>query len=156
MTHRDGSEISRATVKSTGRGQLGFDLTPCKSWLLRSAACFSVAALLCVAGCGQNNEISEAGVYLNDALAAIEAGENERAIELLSKSLELEPDPYAYLQRAKLYLEADDAESANADIAKGLALEPEHPDLLWLQEQAKKPLRTRFKGRDAEPPSYGK
>ena len=128
----------------------------CKSCLLPSAAWFSVAALLCVSGCRQGNEISEAGVNLNDALAAIDAGENDRAIELLSKSIELEPDPYAFLQRAKLYLELDDTTSANADIAKGLELEPEYPDLLWLQEQAKKPAGRRFKGADAELPSYGK
>ena len=128
----------------------------CNSCLLRSAAWFSVTAALCVCGCRQRNEISEAGVYLNDALAAIDAGENDRAIELLSKSIELEPEPYAYLQRAKLYLKLDDTASANADIAKGLALEPDHPDLLWLQEQANKPNGSRFRGEDAEPPSYGK
>ena len=128
----------------------------CKSCRLRSAAWFSVTAVLCVSGCRQGNEISEGGVYLNDALTAIDAGENDRAIELLSKSIELEPEPYAYLQRAKLYLKLDDTASANADIAKGLELEPEHPDLLYLQEQAKKPTGSRFKGEDAELPSYGK
>ncbi len=82
-----------------------------KSCLLLSAAWFSVAALLCVSGCRQGNEISDAGVNLNDALAAIEAGENDRALELLSKSIELEPDPYAYFERAKLYLKLDDIHS---------------------------------------------
>jgi tetratricopeptide (TPR) repeat protein len=119
-------------------------------------AWLSVAALLGVSGCRQGNEISEAGVYLNDALDAIKTGDNDRAIELLSKSLELETDPYAYLQRAKLYLELDEVASASADIAKGLELEPEHPDLLWLQEQSKKPKARRFRGEDAEPPSYAK
>jgi tetratricopeptide (TPR) repeat protein len=128
----------------------------CKFWLFRPIAWLSVAALLGVSACRQGNEISEAGVYLNDALDAIKTGDNDRAIELLSKSLELETDPYAYLQRAKLYLELDEVASASADIAKGLELEPEHPDLLWLQEQAKKPTATRFKGEDAEPPSYAK
>ncbi len=48
-------------------------------------------------------------------------------------------------------------ETATWDIiAKGLELEPEHPDLLWLQEQAKKPATARFRGADAEPPSAGK
>lgn len=125
-----------------------------RAWWL--GAWLSLAAGFGAAGCKQGNEISEAGVYLNDALAAIDAGDTQRAIELLSKSIALEPEPFAYLQRAKLYLEADDTASAEADIAKGLELEPEHPDLLWLQEQAKKPAATRFRGADAEPPSYGK
>ena len=136
--------------------ELDFDQMHCKSCFSPSAVWFLVTVLLIVSGCRQGNEISEGGVYLNDAVDAIDAGENDRAIELLSKSLELEPDPYAYLRRGKLYLELDDTASANVDIAKGLELEPEHHDLLWLQEQAKKPAGRRFKGESAEPPSYGK
>lgn len=123
---------------------------------LSIAVCLSLAACLDLAGCKRGNEISEAGVYLNDALAAIESGDSARAIELLSKSIELEPEPFAYLQRARLYLKVDDTVSAEADIAKGLEIEPEHPDLLWLKEQAEKPAAARFKGADAEPPSMGK
>ena len=61
----------------------------CKFWLLRPIAWLSVAALLGVSACRQGNEISEAGVYLNDALDAIKTGDNDRAIELLSKSTQI-------------------------------------------------------------------
>ena len=39
---------------------------------------------------------------------------------------------------------------------RGLELDPQHSDLLWLQKELKKPKTSRFKGRRMNPPSHSK
>ena len=77
-------------------------------------------------------------------------------MELLDASIAARPDPWAYLERAKLRAENDDDAAAKADVEAGLELDPEHADLLWLQKELKKSKRSRFKGRSKAPPSASK
>jgi tetratricopeptide (TPR) repeat protein len=90
------------------------------------------------------------------AQEALAAGDRAGAMEALTKSIEAKPTGWAYLERAKLYLEQGDDEAAIADCEAGLALDPENIDLKWLLGEAKKPKAERFKGKNAEPPSAGK
>ncbi len=115
-----------------------------------------VSVLLLLSGCGKKPVLDEAATLFVQANEAIEAGETDKAIELLSQSLEERPDPWTYYERGRLYAEVGEDESASADIEAGLALDEEHSDLLWLQKQLKKPSRSRFKGKSGQPPRASK
>ena len=104
-------------------------------------------------GCKGEAVLNEAAVGLIDARKAIEEGDSAKAIELLTASIESEPSPWSYYERAKLQAEDGDDKAATADIDAGLELDPEHSDLLWLQKQMKKSKSSRFK---QPPPSVNK
>jgi tetratricopeptide (TPR) repeat protein len=113
---------------------------------------FVVTGLFTTLGCGPQSTLDQAGQAFVDAQQAIADGDQQRALELLGKSIESRPDPWAYYQRAKLLMESGQDEPARADIAAGLELQPDNNDLLWLQNQLKKPAANRFRGRDGTPP----
>lgn len=116
-----------------------------------------VAGVLLVAvGCGSKPVLDPAATKFVEAKAAIENGDTETAISLLTESIDLRPDPWAYYERGRLYAEEGEDDAANEDIAAGLEMDPEHSDLLWLQKQVKKPKQSRFKGRAGTPPQASK
>jgi Tfp pilus assembly protein PilF len=84
-----------------------------------------------------------------DALAK---NDQETALKELTNSINAGPDPWAYYQRAKIYTEKGEDEKAKADCQAGLALDPEHVELKWLQGELAKPSQQRFQGRNKEPP----
>jgi hypothetical protein len=63
-------------------------------------------------GCGTKREKS-IDVY-KEALTAIAAGDKDKALELLDRSIDLDPTSFAYYQRAQIHLERDDAAAAIA------------------------------------------
>jgi tetratricopeptide (TPR) repeat protein len=103
-------------------------------------------------GCGEGPQVAADAIVL-EAQEAVAVGDQAKALELLSRSIEINPSYYAYSARAKIYLDQGDAAAALADCEAGLALFPAHADLLWLQGEAKKPADDRFQGENAEPPS---
>ena len=109
------------------------------------------------AGCGYSEpKLDEAAMLFVEAKQALGDGDKEKAIELLSTSIDARPDPWALWERAKIYAEKGADDDAKADIKAGLELDPEHADLLWLQNEMKKRPTSRFKGRNSEPPSANK
>ncbi len=131
-------------------------MEPLHSLGIRRAS--SLATLLLgsflLAGCASEEE--SAREKFTSAYSAIAAGDTEAAMELLGESIETSPTSYAYYQRARLLTDADKVDEALADCEAGLQLEPEHADLKWLQDELQKPADKRFKGRNANPPSFYK
>lgn len=109
-------------------------------------------------GCGGGSKPADepAVKHFIAAQEALTRGDKTAAMEALTKSIESRPNGWAYLERAKLYLEQDNDAAAIADCEAGLELEPENIDLKWLLGEAKKPKAERFKGKNAKPPSAGK
>ena len=115
------------------------------------------ALLLMAAGCGGPDPSQQPSVQsFIEAQQALANGDKAAAMELLTASIEAKPNGWAYLERAKLYLEQGDDASAIADCDAGLAEQPDNADLKWLRDEAQKPAAERFKGRFAKPPSDGK
>lgn len=109
---------------------------------------------IAVFGCGSKEEKS-IDVY-KEALSAIAAGDKDKALDLLDRSIAANPMPFAYYQRAQIHLERDDAAAAIADCEKGLELAPNDRDLKWYLEECKKEPAKRFKGKSEKPPSAKK
>ena len=122
--------------------------------VLKTIICLWMFANFC--GCSDGREElpegTESYLQAQDALAA---GDTDTALQHLNRSIELEPDVWAYYARAKIYAERDDA-AAIADCEAGLAIDPEHEELKWLRKELKKPQSSRFQGRRAEPPATAK
>lgn len=97
-------------------------------------------------GCSKDEGgLDEAALNLIEAREAIDAGDTDKAIELLDAAIAARPDTWAYYERGKLHAENGDDELANADAEAGLELDAEHSDLLYLQKQLKKSKKARFK-----------
>ena len=112
--------------------------------------CLFFEVLVC--GCGEPPQV-EADALVLEAQRAATQGDQAKAIELLDRSIEINPSFYAHSARAKIYLEQGDAAAALADCEAGLKIEPLDSDLLWLKGEAEKPEADRFQGDAAEPPS---
>lgn len=104
-------------------------------------------------GCGpQEQELGSATDHFLAAQDALANNDTETALRELTSSIEVQPDPWAYYQRARIYTDKGEDEKAMADCQAGLALDPEHVEMKWLQGELKKPAGSRFQGRNKEPP----
>ncbi|MGI9457535.1 MAG: hypothetical protein ACR2NU_13305 [Aeoliella sp.] len=92
---------------------------------------------------------------LGAANAAIEAGNNLKALELLNELVDSHPSAWAYGARARLHLEMGDDIAALADCEAGLEIAPDHREMTWMATELKKPAGRRFQGRFANPPDKG-
>lgn len=117
-----------------------------------------VIVFLVVSGCGQRNspEQQPATQHFLAAQEALAKGDKAAALQSFTASIDAKPTGWAYMERAKLYLDQGNADAAIADCEAGLAVEPENDDLEWLLGEAKKPAESRFKGKYAQPPSAKK
>jgi hypothetical protein len=112
-----------------------------------------VLALQSFIGCGGGRpSASKAYDHFVAAAKALETGDKESAFTELSASIEKSPTDWAYFERARLNLEKNQADAAAADCNKGLELNAQSRDLLWLSGELKKPAAQRFKGKLAKPP----
>jgi len=109
-------------------------------------------ALFVIPGCGRKTSTSKAYNHLVAASNALSAGDKDTAFAELTASLTTSPSAWAYFERARIYLDKGQEEEALADCQKGLELDPQYPDLLWLAAELKKPPAQRFKGKFAKPP----
>jgi hypothetical protein len=117
------------------------------------------ALVVSLTGCGEPTEadkISDSGQHLIDARQAIADGDTPKALEALSASIESEPNVWAYIERAKLNAKQGADEAVLDDCQEILKLHPENRDVPWLKGELKKPVKSRFQGRFAVPPSYTK
>ncbi|MCO6043686.1 hypothetical protein NG895_07185 [Aeoliella sp. ICT_H6.2] len=130
-------------------------LTICIEAPILAALCLIVLSL---AGCGQRNspEQQPATRHFLAAQEALAKGDKEAAIRSFTASIDAKPNGWAYMERAKLYLDQGNDEAAIADCEAGLAIEPKNEDFKWLLAEAKKPANDRFKGKFAQPPSAKK
>lgn len=119
---------------------------------------WSLALVAGFSGCEDPNLVAgrKSDALYHAAAEAQQQGDHPKALDLFSQAIATRPSGYAYLGRAKLYLEMKDEANANRDVEAGLQLDPEHRDLIWLRDQLKKPEKQRFKGSAAQPPSASK
>ena len=113
--------------------------------------------LLVHMGCGPAEDpIGEDVSHFLNGKAAMDRGDTEVALQEFNKSIELNPDAWAFYYRAKLHADKKDNEKAAADCKAGLKLDPNHAELKWLQVELKKSPEQRFKGRNASVPKSAK
>jgi hypothetical protein len=121
-------------------------------WIgLASAA----AVFLAVSGCadGDGKMVHGEGAKLYIEAMKVRTQDEARCLELLGKSIELLPTGSAYFHRAWIHAKRGDFDQAAANVSEGLTLEPENPNLLWIQGELNKPEKKRnFKA----PPSESK
>lgn len=116
-----------------------------------------VASCLGWCGCSKPKlQLNEGAQHFVAARAALASGDKVLALSELDAAIAAVPDVWMYFERGKLHADEGRDEQAKADCTDGLALDPEHPDLLWLQGEMKKLKSRRFKGQQAEPPMGSK
>ncbi len=109
--------------------------------------------LLPFAGCSSDKvELGDATEHFLAAQEALDKGDQATALNELNLSIELQPDAWAYYQRAQILADQDQIEAALADCQAGLGLDPQHEQLQWLAGELKKPADQRFQGGNAKPP----
>ena len=117
----------------------------------------SLVAAISLAGCRRDStELRPAEALFIEAQDALAAGDNDLALKKLTESIERQPDEWVYFERARLNAELGNDDPAKADCEAGLALNPENPDLKWLQKELTKSSGGRFKGQNARPPRTAK
>lgn len=117
----------------------------------------SLVVVSAISGCGDDKpELSDSRNYLVEAREAMNAGDNAKAMEMLKSSIEAQPNTWAYIELAKLQVEAGEDEAAMQNIEAGLALDPDSADMKWLKGELEKPEGKRFQGRFKNPPSASK
>jgi len=110
--------------------------------------------LAALVGCeAEKQELGSATDHFLAAQDALAKGDNEAALKELDASILAGPDSWAYYQRARLLTDKGEVEKALADCAAGLAIDPAHVELKWLQGELNKPADRRFQGRNKEPPA---
>jgi tetratricopeptide (TPR) repeat protein len=121
-----------------------------------------VKALLLVAilsvGCSSSDgpNLDDADRHFIAAEKAMAAGDKEQAIKELDASIAVRPTSWAYFKRGQLHAAVGNDQQAQADVQKGLELNPEDKDLKWLEKELKKPATRRFKGAAGQPPGMSK
>ena len=101
-----------------------------------------VALLYGCGGGGGEFYHDEAAQKFIEALK-VRTTDEEKCLQLLNEVLEEKPLAAAYFHRAWIEAKRDQIDAAVADTAAGLEVEPEHPDLLWLQGELNKPADKR-------------
>jgi Tfp pilus assembly protein PilF len=139
-------------------------MTPARSTMcylgnlsIRQQVAVLTLILPCVAvlGCDTSkpNPIPVSATTFLDAQKHFEAGENEKALELVSASLEQEPSSWGHFLRAQIYLKLGDEAKAVADCDAGLQVDPGDARLTWLKGELAKPAAARFQGAFKDPPA---
>lgn len=109
--------------------------------------------LLACGGCGsEEQQLGDATEHYLAAQEALAHDDVDLALSELDASLTLQPDAWAYYQRARLLVDKGQVEKAIADCKAGLQLDEQHVELKWLQGELDKPEGRRFQGRNKEPP----
>ena len=111
---------------------------------------------LALPGCGEKERATppdDALVFqARDALAA---GDKPKALDLYTQAIEIRGTSWAYFERGRLKGEMSDPKGAMEDCVKGLEIDPENRDLIWLRDELKKPKASQFQP-GAVPPSRKK
>lgn len=111
-------------------------------------------AVVAATGCGgTSGDTSSATNHSVAAATAMAAGDKETALAELTAAINDNPSSWALFQRARIYVDQGKQAEAEADIQKGIEVDPNDADLKWLAAELKKPAAQRFQGRFAKPPS---
>jgi len=97
------------------------------------------------AGCGGNSGKmvhSDGAKYYIEAMK-VRTQDAEKCLELLEKSVAMEPTGPTYFQIAWIYAKKNDWDNAGVNVKAGLELDPENTNLLWLEQELKKPEKKR-------------
>jgi tetratricopeptide (TPR) repeat protein len=112
-----------------------------------------ICLLLSFTGCSSDEvELGDATEHFLAAQEALDKGDQATALNELNLSIELQPDAWAYYQRAQILAEQKQFDAALADCRAGLELDPQHEQLKWLAGELRKPADRRFQGKNANPP----
>ncbi len=140
--------------RSNSSGELG--VWERDSWGVRL---FLPAAhlLILAVGCGETtSKVPPAMNHIVEARRALAEGDQAKALESLTASIETDANVWAYYERAKIQLDRGDDQAATADCQALLELEPNNRDGKWLLGEIEKPAEKRFQGAQAQPPSSSK
>lgn len=110
---------------------------------------------LVATGCGSASEPDELADF-KKATDAIAAGDKAEGMRLLTACIESKPTHYAYLERAKLYVDENKFAEARTDVNAGLAIDPAHRELRYYAAELEKPDGQRFKVPMSEMPESRK
>lgn len=103
-------------------------------------------------GC-EKPEVDSAGVHYLAAMEALDEGDSEKALSELDISIELEPDAWAYFERARIHAKNGSDDLAKKDIQLGLDLDDGNKSLKWLKTELRKSKDKRFAKGDVPPSS---
>ncbi len=107
---------------------------------------FSLTCLLAIAaGCGGSSGKmvhGDGAKYYIEAMK-VRTQDADKCLELLEKSVALEPIGPTYFQIAWIYAKKNVLDKAGENIKAGLELDPENTNLLWLEQEMKKPEKKR-------------
>src|SRR5690242_12181162 len=113
-----------------------------------------VLLLVVLCGCGKSKSAtSQANDLYLQAKSLLAAGKTTEALDALNQSISVEPALWSYHERAKLHAQLGDDQSALADCAAALQLDPQDPDAAWLKSEIAKPGAERFRGKFKSSPS---
>jgi len=114
----------------------------------------TVVVMLCAtAGCGDKRDsVPKASTLYLQAMEHIGAGEADKALEALNQSIEVEPQMWAYRERAKIHEKRGEDKAAMEDVEAAIKLAPDDAETLWLKGELAKPKGERFQGKFATPP----
>lgn len=125
-------------------------------WQPIGAGLWKIAVLLSlvICGCGKSTSAtSQANDLFLEAKGFLASGDTTKALDALNQSIAAEPTLWSYHERAKLHAQLGDDQSALADCAAALQLDPEDPDAAWLKSEIAKPAAERFRGKFKSSPS---
>ena len=111
-----------------------------------------------LSGCGgrKGPELSDSRKLLVEARKALGNGDYAKALENLDASIKSNPNIWAYVERAKVNAMSGKDDAALEDCKAALELAPDNEDIPWIQNELKKSVDKRFKGKFANPPSSTK
>ena len=119
------------------------------------AVVFVCCLLMLNAGC-QSEKLEASTEYWLQAETALENGDKEGAIELLTQAIDAGAGNMAVIKRGKLYAEMGKDDLAKQDCQTVLSSEPDSTDANWLMKELEKSSGQRFQGTTSAPPSHNK
>ena len=110
--------------------------------ILFSLTCLMPFATGCGGSSGGKMVHDDGAKYYIEAMK-VRTQDADKCLELLEKSVASEPTAPAYFQMAWIYAKKNVMDKAGEHIKAGLELDPESTNLLWLDQEMKKPEKKR-------------
>jgi tetratricopeptide (TPR) repeat protein len=107
-------------------------------------ALFIGLVAISVVGCGGSDTFDHTEIQkLYIEAMKVRPTDPAKCVELLTQIIDNKPEEEAYFHRGWIYAKEGSFDKAKADVAAGLDLAPEHPRLVWLDGELKKPADKR-------------